>query len=130
MSLISDQPCSRNISVTWIITTWGGSTKCIRNFSLRRSQVRNRANIGLNQCTVFIHPFLPLSLNLFIFVLFNSKAKEVYSLAEKILEVYFPPPPQKRKKNEILLRVGKPLHTQDEEVSSDNLRWQSTDHKN
>ena len=60
---------------------WGGGTKstmCVRNYNWRRSQVRKRGKIGLNQSLTYVHPFSPFLPHVFVFASPTQK----------------PPPPQ------------------------------------
>jgi hypothetical protein len=61
------------MGVTWLITQEGGgkSTMAIKNFNLR-SQFMKRAQIGLNQSLIYVHPFPPLSTQFLYWLFFNS----------------------------------------------------------
>jgi hypothetical protein len=70
------------VGITWIITLGGGggakSRMDVRNFNLSRSQVKKWWKIGLNQPSVYIHPFSPtLTINLLFAPLQSSRQKAI-----------------------------------------------------
>jgi hypothetical protein len=50
------------------------------NFNLRRSQVRKRGKIGFNRSLIYVHPFPPLSSDVFICPLHLSSQKYILRL--------------------------------------------------
>jgi hypothetical protein len=85
MSTIVDRTC---YFFSWRLLQWGRakSTMGIRNFILRRRQVRKTGRIGLNQSLIYVHPHPH---HFFYLSLFNSVATP---LGTQNMEGGFPPP--------------------------------------
>ena len=92
--LLTSSLSGTNIDITWLITVRGGNWPWVLGtfILIERSQVRQWGKIGLNQSSIYEHPFPPISPRFFYFPPFNSVAKIKIVLSRKSIGEHSPPP--------------------------------------